>query len=70
MLKRTGTIIFFLCLAVALYFIYDYFKTPADIEIKSSSKETLAWVALATSVVSLLTSVVGLIQKIIDQKPK
>ena len=69
MLKRNATILFFLCLAVALYFIYDYFKIPEGIEIKSGDpKETIAWLALATSVVALLTSIVGLIQKLIEKK--
>lgn len=70
MLKKTGAIVFFLCLAVALYFVYDYFKVPADIEVKSDPKEIIAWVALATSVVSLLTSIVGLIQKLVERKPE
>lgn len=68
MLKKTITIVFFLCLAVALYFVYDELKLPDDIEVKSDSKETLAWLALATSIVSLLTSLVGLVQKLIESR--
>lgn len=68
MLKKTITIVFFLCLAVALYFVYDSLKLPADIEVKGDPKETLAWLALGTSIVSLLTSIVGLVQKLIESK--
>lgn len=68
MLKKSITIVFFLCLAIALYFVYDSLKLPDDIEVKGDSKEVLAWLALGTSIVSLLTSLVGLAQKFIELK--
>lgn len=67
MLKKTFTIIFFLCLAAALFVAYDSLKLPDDIEVKGDPKETLAWLALGTSIVSLLTSLVGLFQKLVEK---
>ncbi len=68
MLKKTVTIVFFLCLAIALYFVYDNLRPPEGIDVKGDSKETVAWLTLGAAVVSLLASLVGLVQKLLELK--
>lgn len=68
MLKKTAVIILLVILAIILFYVYDYYKLPEGVEVKSGNQETIAWVSLATSIVSLLTAVVGLVQKILEKK--
>lgn len=70
MLKKTSVIVFFLLLAVVLYFVYQYYKVPEGVTPMSDSAEHIAMISLMTAVVSLLTSLVGLAVKIIDMNKK
>jgi len=66
MLAKNTSILFFLLLAIVLYFVYDWLKIPEGIAPKSGSKVMEATLALITSIVMLLAAIVGLIQKLIE----
>jgi hypothetical protein len=65
-MKRLPVIIgALLAFAVALA-VWWSARTPPGIDAKGGDAETLAWVSLATAVVSLLIATVGLVQKLIE----
>lgn len=73
MLKKTSSIVFFLLLAIALYWLYQWLQAqpdPAAMSRDSLSVEQSpglsAWLAFATSLLSFLAAVVGLVQKILE----
>lgn len=68
MLKNTAVIAGLLILSIVAYYLYQHWKVPEGVIPKGDNAETLAWLALGTSIVSLIGSVVGLIEKIIDFK--
>ena len=51
--------------AIGLWGYFAY-RTPPGVEPMGEASETVAWVALATSVVSLLTALTGLAQKFLE----
>lgn len=66
MLAKTSSILFFLFLAIILYFVYDWLTIPAGVSPKGNSSEMVATISLVSAVVLLLTAIVGLIQKLIE----
>ena len=70
MLKKTSVIVFFLLLAVGLYFVYQHYKVPEGVTPMSDAQENIAMISLMTAVVSLLTSLVGLAMKVIEMNQK
>ncbi len=70
MLKRPVVIIIALLVAVVGFALYVIYRVPPGVVPKSPSAESIAWLALATGVLSLLTSIVGLIQKLIELSHK
>jgi hypothetical protein len=66
MLKRPTVIVIAMLVAVAGFVLYVKYRVPPGVAPKSDAAETLAWLGLATSVVSLLTAIVGLMQKLIE----
>lgn len=67
MLRNPITIISFLILSAILAYLYFQYRIPSDIVTLGDNTETVALIALYTSIVSLLTAIVGLIQKIIEK---
>lgn len=68
MLKNTVVIAALLILSIVTYYLYQTWKIPEGVIPKGDNTETLAWLALGTSIVSLLAAIVGLIEKILDLK--
>lgn len=68
MLKKTRFILFFALLAFVSYFFYQHFRIPVGIEPQGIGSETMAILALITSIVSFLTALAGLVSKLIDLK--
>ena len=66
MLKRWKVIVIAMLIAIVGLVLYIKYRVPPGITPKSNSAETIAWIALATAVVSLLTAIVGLMQKLIE----
>ncbi|MCI5137933.1 MAG: hypothetical protein D3922_05875 [Candidatus Electrothrix sp. AR1] len=66
MFKKPIIIISFFLLAGASAFIYFYYQAPSGVVAKSDDVQLIAWIALVTSISSLITSLIGLIQKIIE----
>lgn len=66
MLKRWKVIVIAMLIAIAGLVLYLKYRVPPGIAPKGDSAETIAWIALATAVVSLLTAIVGLVQKLIE----
>lgn len=68
MFKNTVVIAALLTLSIITYYLYQYWKIPEGIITKSDNSETLEWLALGTSIISLIGAIVGLVEKIIDRK--
>lgn len=67
MLKKTAVIVFCLAMSALAFYIYQSQQLPDGVEpMSGQSSETVAWLALATSIVTLLVAIVGLIQKVIE----
>lgn len=67
MLKRTGVIIFFIVVSAIAFYIYQTQYLPAGVTpMSGENAEKIAWISLATALVSLLIAIVGLIQKFIE----
>lgn len=67
MLKKTITIILFFVISAIGFYVYQSNQLPPNTTPMSGGhSETIAWLALATSIVSLLIAIVGLVQKIIE----
>lgn len=67
-LGRTWLIVLAGLLSVAALIVYSTVSSPVGVEPKSGNSEIIAWIALATAVVTLLTAIVGLIEKLIDRR--
>lgn len=68
MLQRSSVILFLLILSAVLGYIYFQYRVPAGVTPMGDSSETIAWISLATSIVSMITAIVGLVHKIMDKK--
>ena len=66
MLKQWKVIVIAMLVAVAGVVVYVKCRVPPGVAPKGNAAETVAWIALATAVISLLTSIVGLMQKLIE----
>lgn len=67
MLKKTITIILFFAVSAIGFYIYQSNQLPPNTTpMSGGNSETVAWLALATSIISLLIAIVGLLQKIIE----
>ncbi len=66
MLKRPTMIVIATLIAVVGLALYFTYRVPPGVAPKSDTVETIAWIALATAVVSMLTAIIGLIQKLLE----
>ena len=66
MLKRPTMIVVATLTAVVGFALYFRYRVPPGVAPKGDTVETIAWIALATAVVSMLTAIIGLIQKILE----
>ncbi len=66
-LGRTWIIVTALVVAAAATAVWWTTRAPPGVVAKGES-ETVAWLALATAVVSLLTGVVGLLDKLLARR--
>lgn len=66
MLKNWSAIIGAAVVAAVGLWAYFAYRTPPGVEPMGEASETIAWVALATSIVSLLTALTGLAQKFLE----
>jgi hypothetical protein len=66
MLKRWSFILVGAVVGLVGLWVYLAYRTPPGVEPMGETSETIAWVALATSVVSLLTALIGLAQKFLE----
>jgi hypothetical protein len=66
MLNRWSVIIAAAVVAVLGLWAYLAYRIPPGVEPMGDDSQTIAWVALATSIVSLLTALTGLVQKLIE----
>lgn len=68
MLKKSTVIIFFVLLGAVFSIAYFQLRIPLGVTPQSDQGELLAWVALATSIASLVTALIGFIQKLLELK--
>lgn len=68
-MKRTWVIVLLLAIAVAAFVYYLQNRPLEGVETKGP-EDIMAWVSLATSMVSMLGSVAGLILKLFDIREK
>lgn len=68
MLKNTTVIVGLLVVAIISYFLYDHFKVPAGVQAQGDSEELVAWISLATAIISLIVALIGLIEKIMERR--
>lgn len=68
MLGKTPLIIISLLVSIIGFWIYWYFKAPDGVTPMGDKSELIAWIALATSIVTLFTAIVGLITKLVEGK--
>jgi hypothetical protein len=68
MLQRPTVIIIALVLSAIGGYLYLDLRTPEGVTPQGDSTETLAILALCTSIISMLTALFGLIHKILDVK--
>ena len=66
MLKRWSVIVGAAIVALVGFWGYFAYRIPLGVEPMGDESQTVAWVALATSIVSLLTALTGLVQKLIE----
>ncbi len=66
MLKRWSVIVGAAIVALVGLWAYFAYRMPPGVEPMGDDSQTIAWVALATSIVSLLTALTGLVQKLIE----
>ena len=68
MIKRP---IFIVCAAILAGiggYVYFQYRIPPGVTPQGDSTETIAWIGLATGIVSLFTAIVGLIKNIVELK--
>ena len=70
MLKKTGVMVSAVILGITALIIFDRYRTPSDVTPMGSNEETIAWIALATAIVSMVTALVGLMQKLIELRKR
>ena len=66
MLKKAWVIIGAIILSVAAFSIFDRYRIPSGVTPMGDSGETIAWIALATAIVSMITAIIGLVQKLVE----
>ena len=65
-LNKTWVILSAALLAGAAFFVFDRYREPAGVAAMGDGTETIAWIALATAIVSMITAIIGLVQKILE----
>ncbi|MGI9420785.1 MAG: hypothetical protein ACR2RA_23420 [Geminicoccaceae bacterium] len=65
-MKRPWFIFGALLIGIGGLFWYRYLEAPSAIATKGSGDPTLAWIALAISILSFLTALIGLVQKLFE----
>lgn len=65
MSKKSFVILFLLVLSAVMAYVYFEFRVPEGVTPMGDSDETIAWIALSTSIVTLITAIVTLITTIV-----
>lgn len=65
-MKRTSYIIGAAVVCVIAFIVHFATRTPPGVEVMGDESETVAWVSLATAVLSLIATIVGLVQKAME----
>ena len=68
MFRRYVLIVGGLVFAVIGAYLYFHFRVPEGISVKGDTAETVAWIGLATAIVSALTSLTQLVQVIVSYR--
>jgi len=55
-------------LSIILFYLYNLYKIPEGITPQGDDSEIIAWVSLATAVVSMITALIGLIKQIVEKE--
>lgn len=70
MLKKSFLILFLLLLSAVLMYVYFEYRVPEGMTPMGDNDETIAWIALSTSIVTLITTIITLITTIIKMNDK
>lgn len=54
--------------AVLCTLVYYQYRIPPGVAPQSDNGETIAWISLATAIVSMITAIVGLLQKVLESR--
>lgn len=68
-LGRTWVIVAAIALSIAAFIIWQSVRVPPGV-VPKGGEETVAWLALATSIVSLLTAIIGLIERLLANRAR
>lgn len=63
MLKKWSVILGLAAIAALALGVYLTYRVPLGVEPMGDRTETIAWISLSTSIVTMLTALVGLVQK-------
>ena len=50
--------------------VYFQYRIPPGVTPQGNNGETVAWISLATAIVSMITAIVGLLQKVIESRDR
>jgi hypothetical protein len=66
MLKRWSVILGAAVIALLGLWAYFAYRIPPGVEPMGDQTETVAWIGLATAIVSMITALAGLAQKLLE----
>ena len=71
MLRRPAIIVILAVICVIAFVVWQHYRPIPGIEAQGEDKSVMvAWLALATAIVTLLGTVVGLVQKLVELRAK
>lgn len=70
MMRKPLFILTAFVVAVVCFVIYYYYRIPSGVTPKGESINMIAWVSLATAIVSMVTALIGLLKQILEMRSK
>ena len=66
MLSKTWVIALATIIGATALLVFARYRVPPGVTPMTADAESIAWIALATAVVSLISAAIGLVQKILE----
>lgn len=63
-MKGLTLAVLLICVAALGFFVYFEFKSPTGVQVKSGNDDIIAYVGLATAIISLIASLISLLEKL------